>query len=153
VVYFLYTRCFTICFGICTGAATQYTSYHSSMVKPKYHSPQQPTQNSFKNMGGMEVINNMNKPTSWFLPVMANMHHRYSWRSSGGHPGKTVQRRRASWIKSTCPSISKIWFQIGFSMPERLLYPWISSKLFRLSFWPCKATFQPYPSDAQNMEP
>ena len=40
-------------------------------------------------------------------------------------------------------------FQIRFSMPKRLLYPWISSKLFRLNLWPRKATCQPYPSNAQ----
>ena len=97
----------------------------------------------------MEIISNMNKSASWFLPVMKEMHHRCSWCSCGGSPGKNREGGPRE-LNQRAPRFQKPGkFQIWFSMPKRLLYPWVSSKLFRLNFWPRKATCQPYPSNAQ----
>ena len=105
---------------------------------------------SFKNMGGVEIISNVNKSASWFLPVMKEMHHRCSWCSCGGHSEKHHREGGPRELNQPAPRFQKPGkFQIWFSMPKRLLYPWISSKLFRLNLWPRKATCQPYPSNAQ----
>ena len=89
----------------------------------------------------MEIISNMNKSASWFLPVMKEMHHRCSWCSCGGSPRKKHHREGGPReLNQRAPRFQRPGkFQIWFSMPKRLLYPWISSKLFRLNLWPRKA--------------
>ena len=73
----------------------------------------------------MEIISNMNKSASWFLPVMKEMHHRCSWCSCGESPGKnsTGKEGPVNWINVHLESKNQANSKSGFPCPNGFCIP------------------------------